>query len=331
MSVPSRLSRFFSRYGRTLFILLGFSVLVYLVLDTGPGHIASVLLGTSHWLWLILFLEAAWISFDTWALMTIYGSHRRLVPPRAWLRSALVAYTMMILLPAGRAGGEIARGSILSRWAGSVAVQRSTQLQCAVLLGNSVVSFPCALAVGLTVGPWHPLTLLVAGNGVATAVLGVGLSLVLKRSGVGRWLERRFPNLSEVPGVGAEDIPWVPWKGTLLTSMGRAVQVIQYGIILASVGGALTVRTSLVSEAIHLVGAGLGDFVPNAVGITEGAYRVFASALGMAEAPAKALSIALIGRFAQISMALLALLGTAALGSVGEIREASSPHPRSAD
>jgi hypothetical protein len=299
--------RFVQRNARAFFVLFGFALLGYLVFDSGPKQIYSVLRGTSVYLPWILLLEVAWISFDTVALAQMYGPQRRLVPARAWIHSALVSYTMMILLPAGRAGGEVARASMLSRWAGSVAVQRSTQLQAAVLLGNSVISIPCAVAVAVAVGPGHILTWLTVGNGLATAGLAVGLSLVLKRTGAGKWLETRFPGLARVPAVHRDDIPLVPVAATCLTSLGRAIQALQYGVILLAVGGLLTPWSALLSEGIHLVGAGLGDFVPNAVGITEGAYRIFAPVLGFAEAPEKALSIALIGRFAQIAVALLAV------------------------
>jgi uncharacterized membrane protein YbhN (UPF0104 family) len=56
------------------------------------------------------------------------------------------------------------------------------------------------------------------------------------------------------------------------------------------------------------VGAGLGDFVPNAVGITEGAYRLFAGALGLGDDPARAISIALVARLCQFSLAGVALI-----------------------
>lgn len=321
----SNLLRFLKRHSRTLFILLGFGLLTYLVMDAGPARIAQVLLGTSSWLPLILLLEVGWISFDTLALRSLYGEHRRLVPARAWIHSAFVAYTMMILLPAGRAGGEVARATMLSRWAGSVAVQRSTQLQSAVLLGNSAISLPCAVAVGATVGPTHILTLLVLGNGIATAVLGVALSLVLQRTGVGQWLERRFPGLAKVPGVPPSDLHVVPWKASLLTATGRSIQTLQYGVILAAVGGSLTLQSSLLSQGIHLVGAGLGDFVPNAVGVTEGAYRIFAGVLGLKDQAEKALSIALVGRFNQVAVAVLALAGSTLMAARSEL----SPKPPS--
>jgi hypothetical protein len=89
----------------------------------------------------------------------------------------------------------------------------------------------------------------------------------------------------------------------LATSLGRTLQALQYGLMLVAVGGSLTVVSALVSQAIHLVGAGVGDFVPNQVGITEGAYRIFAPALGLEDDPARAIGIALIARACQFLLA----------------------------
>ena len=98
---------------------------------------------------------------------------------------------------------------------------------------------------------------------------------------------------------------------------GRVIQTLQYGVILVAVGGILTPTSALVTEGIHLVGAGLGDMVPNQVGITEGAYRVFASALGLEDAPARAISIALVARLCQSSLAAAALAACSAWGVWG--------------
>jgi hypothetical protein len=85
--------------------------------------------------------------------------------------------------------------------------------------------------------------------------------------------------------------------------LGRLFQTVQYGVILVAVGGSLGVLSALISQAIHLVGAGLGDLVPNQAGITEGAYWVFADALGLSSDPAAAVGIALVARFCQYLVA----------------------------
>jgi hypothetical protein len=76
--------------------------------------------------------------------------------------------------------------------------------------------------------------------------------------------------------------------------------------LVVAVGGSLGVSGTLLAQSIHLVGAGLGDMVPNAAGITEGAYRAFGHLLGVG--PAAAISIALVHRLAQYLLAGTSLL-----------------------
>lgn len=300
-----------SSLGRWALLVLGVIAVVLLIRDAGWPSVRRTLVRTSPFLPLILFLEVAWVSCDTFALRGLYGSAREKVRLRSWIQSALWAYSIMILLPAGRAGGEVARASILSRSAGGRAIAHSTQLQAAVLLGNTVISLPCWLAVALSSGWFHPLALLLIVNGVATALAGIAILLVAKHSRLGERLARRFRAL-QVIGHEADQIlapgPTLPLGAIGWATFGRAIQTFQYGVILWAVGGTLGLHASLVTQGIHLVGAGLGDFVPNAVGITEGAYRLFAGVLGLAGEPARAIAIALVARLCQFGLAGTALV-----------------------
>ena len=125
-------------------------------------------------------------------------------------------------------------------------------------------------------------------------------------SRVGGWLGRRIKALS-THGTNFDEslreMPPVPLLPIGAALLGRVSQSVQYGIILLAVGGSLTIGSALVAQAIHLVGAGLGDMVPNQVGITEGAYRIFASHLGLSDAVAQAIAIALVHRICQFFMA----------------------------
>ena len=102
-----------------------------------------------------------------------------------------------------------------------------------------------------------------------------------------------------------------PRRAMLCTVIGRVIQAGQYGVILLAIGGQLTVASSLIAQGIHLVGSGLGDMVPNAVGITETAYRVFAQTLGFEAQPARAIAIALVARLTQYTLAGVALISSA--------------------
>jgi len=295
------------RLGRWVFLALGLGLLVYVITDLGVDRVASVVLSVGWLFGVIVLLEATWVGLDTVALRAIYGRAKTQAPLRVWIHSAMVAYPIMVLLPVGRGGGEIARGSILYRWTGVNAVARSVRLQTVVLGANAVISIPCAIAVGSIVGFTHPLPLLILGNAAATASIGLALFLIVRGTRLGQWLQARL----EVHGAEDDDgSTTLSQMGTALaiTSFGRLLETFKNGIVLFAVGGAFTVTAAFVSEGIHLVGAGLGDFVPNAVGITEGAYRLFAEVLDFHDAPERAVALALVARCAQYVVAAVVLV-----------------------
>ncbi|NJK88927.1 MAG: hypothetical protein HC923_05650 [Myxococcales bacterium] len=138
--------------GRWLLLVLGVFAVVLLVRDAGWPRVRDTIFETAPWLPLILALEVLWVSCDSFALIGLYGKDRRLVPIRDWVRSAILAYAIMILLPAGRAGGEVARATILSRRSGGRAIAYSAQLQASVLIANALITLPCWVAVMREVG-----------------------------------------------------------------------------------------------------------------------------------------------------------------------------------
>ena len=310
-TVFGHLTSFGRKYGRWLLLALGAVAVVLLVRESGPERVLNVLLRSAPWLPLILILEVAWISMDVVALRFLYREQAQRVPLRAWLKSAAVAYGVMILLPAGRAGGEVLRAAQLSRYVGLLSATAAAQLQGSTLFANAVISVPCFIAVAYGVGVSHGLALLIALNGLATAVLGLGVLFITSRSELGGKLGRRFSFMQQYATAldeAAKPLKAFPRRAVLCTVVGRVIQALQYGVILLAIGGQLTVSSALVAQGIHLVGSGLGDMIPNAVGITETAYRVFAPTLGFADEPARAIAIALVARLTQYTLAALALL-----------------------
>lgn len=309
--------RFLRRHFRWLLFAVGVAAVVFLIRDAGADRVADVLWRARWFVVPIAALEITWFSMDALALRRLLGAERAArVPLSAWIRSAMMAYGWMILLPAGRAGGEVARATELAPYVGGTrAAAGAAHLQSVTMMANSVISVPCYLACALRVGPFEPLSLLVAVNALATAVIGGVLMLGARNSRVGAWLGNRFNALAR-HGDSLDDalrrqrsFPAVPLA---LTSLGRTIQATQYGLVLVAVGGSLSVGNALIAEAIHLVAAGLGDMVPNQAGISEGTYRLFAGALGLGDAPARALAIALLIRAVQFSLGAVAL-GTGAL------------------
>ena len=121
--------------------VLGIFYVVHLIRAAGAGRVGAVLLSAGAWLPLVVALELYQAASDFASLRAILGPDWRRVPPRTWLRSSVVAYAMMILVPAGRAAGEVTRAALLSRTLGAPrAATTSTQLQAAYLSANGLLS-----------------------------------------------------------------------------------------------------------------------------------------------------------------------------------------------
>jgi hypothetical protein len=240
-----------------------------------------------------------------------------------------IAYAMMSLLPAGRAAGEFTRAALFSKHLGTPrAATTSACLQAAYLAANGVLSAAGFIAVATGFGAASPLALLLAGNVLFQAAVAGGVLAILRDARLGRWLDRlrlRFvPGAVRHPPLDAEERRRVPWRAAAICTAGRAVQVVQYGVILYAVGGALTVGNTFIAHGIHLVGATLGDMLPNQLGATDGAYRAFAGTLGFADDPARALSIAFLVRIAQLTTTVACVLAAALTRHASSRGEASA-------
>jgi hypothetical protein len=81
-----------------------------------------------------------------------------------------------------------------------------------------------------------------------------------------------------------------------------------------AIGGSPTLRGALTAHGIHLVGATLGDLLPNQLGVVDGAYRAFAPMLGLGHAPERALSIAFVAHTAQLTLASVCVVAASIIG-----------------
>lgn len=326
--------RWVKRVARVLLLIAGITAIVLLVRNAGAERVLATLLEAGPWLPVIMALECCFMGMDAVALRGLLGEDGKRVPLAVWVRTAMLQYGVMQLLPAGRAGGEIARAAGLAPYVGGAAraAAVATRLQAATMLANTMISIPCYVAVAVAAGAHSALGYAVLVNALGTAGIGIGLVLTVRRSRFGGWLGKRIPFLAaHGPSFDAalrQDTPWSP--AILATTTGRVFQTVQYGVILLAVGGTLTLTSGLVSQAIHLVGAGMGDMVPNQVGITEGAYTLFAPALGLEGHVAKAIGIALVARICQFSLAGLSLTVSALWkpATRAGADEGASPLPR---
>jgi hypothetical protein len=293
---------------RGLLGIVGLGVVVHLVRSAGAERVGAVLLQAGPWLPIVVALEITQAACDFVSLRLILGDDWRLVPARTWLRSSVVAYALMILVPAGRAAGEVTRAALLaSKLGAGRAATTSTQLQAAYLSANGFLSLVDGTCIAVFFGAGSTLVWLLAGNVVFQAIVSAGLLAILWDARLGRVLDRlrrRFVRGAiESPPLDPAIRRRLPWKAFLMSSESRTTQVLQYGVVVHAVGGALSVRGAVVTHGIHLVGATLGDLVPNQLGVVDGIYRAFAGVMGFGAAPERALSIAFVVRIAQLIVA----------------------------
>jgi hypothetical protein len=306
--------------GRALLALPGLALIVYLVHGAGPHRVAQVLWDAGSWLPLIIALEIGQASSDVIALRILYGDAKAKIPATSWVRSSAIAYAMMVLLPAGRVAGEVSRAAVLSKHVGAgAAASASTQLQAAYMFANGMLSTVALCVVGTWLGPTNTLTLLLAANTLFMVAVAAGLLAILRNGRVGRWLERMRRRFVRTVDAMAAPPPSesrrMPWRAAVVCTVSRSTQVIQYAVVLHAVGGIVTFRGAFVTHGIHLVGATAGDMIPNQLGVMDGIYRTFAAALGFADSPERALSIAFVVHIAQLLCAGACIVAATVIGT----------------
>jgi uncharacterized membrane protein YbhN (UPF0104 family) len=302
--------------GRIALAILGLAVVAYLVRGAGPDRVLEVLMQAWRWLPLIVLFEGMQALGDFVGLRLILRERWDHIPAKTWIRSGSVAYAMMVLLPAGRAAGEVTRATMLSRYIGAPrAATASTLLQAAYLSANGILSLTACLVVTWSYGRRTLLAVLLAGNAGIQTLICTGLLLTLRHDRLGAWLEtmrrRLFPRSRPSPPIEPEAKRRLPWATAGTCIVSRSVQLVQYGVLLVAVGGTGSVRNAFVAHGIHLVGATIGDFVPSQLGVVDSLYRAFAPDLGFGDAPARALSIALVVRIGQLIFASICVLAAA--------------------
>jgi len=288
----------------------GVAFIAYLVRSAGPRAVADALVAAGPFIPIIVLFEAAQLATDTAAFASILGpERRRAITVKGWVRSSCMSFVCLALLPAGRTASEVARAAIVAQYTGAFrSAAAGAELQAAALIADGLISGAVGLGIFVMVGSQGKLAWMLGGNFVLACTLGVTLFLVLHVERVAHWVKRKFPRLARNAG---DEVTTPRFYGVLPSAwsfLGRWLQVVQYGVVVAAVGGAWSVRGAFVGHGIHMVGATLGAAVPNQVGVVDGAYVAFTDVLGFPGAPAKALSVALVLRASQLLFAAVCMV-----------------------
>ena len=274
--------------------LVGLAAVLGLVHHVGPAELVGMLRALARWMPLLLAIEGVRIASEALVTASLSPQVRRGFAPLALGRIHLVGFAVSVVMPAGRAAGEAAKAAMLSPRIGAArAAAIATTSQSIALLGGTITGVACALAAFRVTGA----SALTAAIGIyACVTLGafVVLQLACRRRELLGLLGRRFTR-AEKPAAAFRaalgEIPVLPVGATLLSLLGRALQVLQLGVLLHAVGAANGPLHMLLAQGVSLVGGGAGDFIPGQLGATDGAFALAAPLLGIAAADAVAVTV----------------------------------------
>lgn len=289
-----------SRLGRLLAITIGLSVVSFLVYQSGPAQVWDAITRVPLMFLFVFIIELGVAGAENWSVVLTYGESRHKVPNREILRICLFAHSLVGVLPFGRAAGEAARAAMLGKYVGyPLAAASAARAQALSLLGNAAISIPCAIAVGVFLGPSWLLAAICAHFLMATT-LGGGVLLAGKYTKLASRIGKRFRGGqewgSQVDAHLATDMNmWSPFAWICLS---RALRTIQRAVLLAAVGSSFGLLPSFVSEAINLVSSAIGDAIPAQVGVTEAGYALASKTLGLTSSDA--IAMALLVHIAQV-------------------------------
>jgi hypothetical protein len=292
-----------------LLALAGIALVGWLIRSVGPARVWQVFLQAAPWLPLLVLLELAVIAGDVLATRAILGPATPAIAPALWVRSSALSYAAMIFLPGGRAASEATRATLLARAIGAMRATRlGIVMQGTALIANTLTSLVALGVVVWRMGIADPLTVAVAVNAGVTALLGALFLGAARHRGLAEWLRARVPFLR-----GAGDDPAHAESATVRHALpyvliARALQTVQFGVGLVAIGAVSSVALAWVAQGVQLVGAAAGDLVPNQVGVTEAASKLFARPLGLEHDAARAVSFALVIRWVQLALGLTCLL-----------------------
>lgn len=301
------------RHLRTALLLLGVSLLAYSVHKTGPLTILATAKSALPFLPAIMLFNLGFYGFEALGHRQMLGSHaRRAVPTTAFVRAMLSAFVTSLLFPLGRAGAEVVRTSVLAPYVGAPrASAASAAFQIPAMYGLGILGVAISGAAFFSLGALSPLTLAVLLHCLVSLGFATLMLIMTHNVALGSTLLRRFPRFAESARTFDQAIksPREDYvAGTGYCVLARVSELLQYIVVLVALSVPLSLVKALLANGIHVVGSTAGEFIPGQIGTVEGSYLYFASALGLAELPARAVSIALLVRVAQYTEAALAFV-----------------------
>jgi hypothetical protein len=292
--------------------VLGAGLLAWSIYSIGPRNVLEVAKDGAKFLPLIALGSGIYYLFESHAQRSMLGAEKGKIPLAVFFRATLSSLVATLLLPFGRLGAEVLRVTAYAPYVGTArATAASATFQAAALLGTALFGVVCYLFVGSQLGFESMLAWVLLVHAAGSAALGGLLLLLARGASLGRRLARVFPKFAARAGA-FDDAAALPIsvfaQATAWCLAARAAEVAYFAVILIAVGLPPSISASVVASGIHLVGATVGEGIPNQLGAIEGAFVYFAGALGLGAEPARAIALPLLARAAQYVLAAGALV-----------------------
>lgn len=278
---------------RVVFALAGVAAVVLLVRQVGLRELGALLFRALPWMPLLLILEGGRIVAETYGTRATFGADADRLDVMSWFRMHLVANAALVVLPAGRAICEGIKIASLSRAygapraAGYITVQHSMNM-----LALTVISVPCAIASYAIVGA-SLITFAIVAHLALCLVGAFALQIAARRAVVPRMAAKWFvhsPGAVTTFRDTVRSLPWIAPRTLAGKVFNRALQVVQFGIVLHAIGTDTSSARALLADGVNLVGSALGEFMPAQVGAIDGSFALAAKALVITVAMAMALA-----------------------------------------
>lgn len=292
--------------------LFGAGLLVYTIHRLGWQEILAIGSQGLSFLPLIALCTTSFYFLEGLGQKSMLGVDGKKVPGSTFVRTTLAAYAGSILLPLGRAGAEALRSAMYAPHVGGArALAASALFQAPALFSTGIHGLLCYVVVGASFGFESTIAWILLAHSVGSVLLAFVIFAVARRATLGRRLARWYPRLAESAEVfdAATKLPssfFARAVGYCL--LARVAEIIQYGVTLEALDLHPSLSQSIIAGAIHLVGATLGEAIPGQLGAVEGAFAYFAGALGLEGDRARAVTISLLIRVAQYTVAAGALV-----------------------
>ncbi|WP_437535183.1 lysylphosphatidylglycerol synthase domain-containing protein [Sorangium sp. So ce726] len=271
---------------------LGLAALVALIRHVGAAEMLAAVTRAAPFVPFLIALEAARVGCEALATGLLCAPRR--LPAAELLRIHVVTYPVITLMPAGRPAGEAVKAALLSPHVGAPrAAAIATANQSLALLSSAPLSLLAAIAL-FRLGGASPLALGVLAHAALLVASGLGVAFAARQRAASAWITRRFARAGQLAIAFQEAVherPPVPAWPFAACLAGRALQAVQYGVLLAVVGAESGPLRALAAYGVGAAGTAAGDLIPGQIGATDGAFTLAASLLGLTASSAVAISL----------------------------------------